>query len=523
MAAFLLLIGILSLQVSTLLAVSITGFELGAGQTVRIRTPVAAGSYFILLRGGDLTTVNEPAALGMNPLTSHPEEVELVDGPSALPIAARFYRVEQVPLDTPRDTDGDGMDDVFELRYSPTLNPLDPRDAGGDPDGDGVTSLVEAKQGTNPLVADVVEPPQVLPLPRFAAGNAHTLALRTDGTLWAWGLSQVGQVGDGTSGPLARHPTPVAIQPESRWQSVVAGFSHSVALRADGALWSWGANTKGQLGDGSDANALVPVAIQPATRWLAVAAGFDHTVALRSDGSLWAWGRNDFGQLGDGTTNNRPSPQAILPATRWKAVVAGAYHTLAVRADGTLWAWGNNLSGELGDGTKVGRTTPVPVLPAVHWQAVAAGLGFSLGLQEDGRLWVWGDNSFGQLGDVSADVNRSVPTVIVPEEHWQAVAAGHSHALAVRADGTLWTWGKNNAGQLGVDPLAARNKPTVVLPNSRWVAVAGGAAHSVALREDGSLWACGQNSSGELGDGSRTRATTAREVLPGGALWLPAP
>lgn len=517
------LFGILAFQLPALLAGPISGFELGPGQGVRIRTPRVEGSYFILLRGGDLSTIHEPAALGMDPSKNHPDDVELIDGPSDVPVAARFYRVEQVSKATPRDTDGDGMDDVFELRYSPTLNPLDPRDAAGDPDGDSVTSLVEAQRGTNPLVADVVDPPQMLLVPRFAAGNSHTLALRTDGTLWAWGLSQFGQVGDGTSGGLARHPNPVAIQPEVRWKSVVAGYSHSVALRADGSLWSWGSNTKGQLGDGSNVNALVPLAIQPATRWLAVAAGFEHTVAVRSDGSLWSWGRNDFGQLGDGTTDQQAVPRAILPGTRWKAVSGGAYHTLAVREDGTLWAWGNNFSGELGDGTKVLKTAPVRIQPGVHWQAIAAGLDYSLGLQEDGTLWAWGDNSFGKLGDGGTSLNRSVPTPIVPEEHWLAVAAGYHHAVAVRADGTLWTWGKNNVGQLGLAPLAARNAPTSVLPDDRWVAVAGGAAHTVAVREDGSLWACGQNPSGELGNGSRSQATNPVEVLPGGALWLPVP
>jgi hypothetical protein len=184
-----------------------------------------------------------------------------------------------------------------------------------------------------------------------AAGANHTVALRGDGTLWAWGDNSSGQLGDGS---ISRRTAPVQIGSATNWVGVAAGANHTVAPRGDGTLWAWGYNSSGQLGDGSTTPRTAPVQIGSATNWVGVAAGANHTVALRGDGTLWAWGDNGFGQLGNGSTTQRNAPVQIGSATDWVGVAAGIYHTVALRGDGTLWAWGYNGSGQLGDGLDPG-------------------------------------------------------------------------------------------------------------------------------------------------------------------------
>jgi len=193
---------------------------------------------------------------------------------------------------------------------------------------------------------------------RLAAGASRSMALKTDGSLWAWGSNWRGGLGDG-SGIIGRS-TPVQVLTE------VAAVSRSgLAIKTDGGLWVWGANYYGQLGDGTTTDRSTPV--QVLTGVAAVTAGSGHSLALKTDGSLWAWGQNGHGKLGDGTTTDRLTPVQVL--TGVAAVSAGWYHTLALKTDGSLWAWGENVSGQLGDGTTTARLSPVPVVGFGHSHA----------------------------------------------------------------------------------------------------------------------------------------------------------
>jgi len=322
---------------------------------------------------------------------------------------------------------------------------------------------------------------------RLAAGNNHSLAIKTDGTLWAWGYNDRGQLGDGTS---TNRSTPVQVLTEVA--AVAAGEEHSLAIKTDGSLWAWGSNLGGKLGDGTRTDRWTPV--QVLTDVAAVAAGVYHTLAIKTDGSLWAWGSNSYGQLGDGIRTLRSStPIQVL--TGVAAVAAGGRHTLALKTDGSLWAWGANW-GQLGDGTQTDRWTPVQVLTGVA--AVTAGYSHTLALKTDGSLWAWGSNDWGQLGD-GTGTDRLTPVQVLTGV--AAMAADYLHSLAIKTDGSLWAWGAN-FGQLGDGTGTNRWTPVQVLTGV--AAAEAGWFHTLARRTDGSLWAWGSNSYGQLGDGTTT-------------------
>jgi len=349
-----------------------------------------------------------------------------------------------------------------------------------------------------------------------SAGAIHSLAVISDGTLWAWGSNSSGRTGLGIGTSSTFVPTQIGTA--SNWQSVSAGGSHSLAVRADGTLWAWGANTNGQLGDNTTTQRLVPTQIGTATNWQSVSAGGSHSLAVRADGTLWAWGSNNDGQLGDNTTTQRLVPTQIVGATNWQSVSAGGSHSLAVRLDGTLWAWGSNTSGQLGDNTTTQRLVPTQIVGATNWQSVSAGGSHSLAVRADGTLWAWGSNTSGQLGD-NTTTQRLVPTQIGTATNWQSVSAGHSHSLAVRADGTLWAWGSNADGRTGLGTSTGnRIFPTQIVGATNWQSVSAGGdstsgGHSLAARSDGRLWTWGANSTGQLGDGTSTQRTSPTLII----------
>ena len=238
---------------------------------------------------------------------------------------------------------------------------------------------------------------------------------------------------------------------------IAAGADHTVAIRSDGTLWAWGDDTYGELGNGTNAAEFVPTQIGTAT-WSAVAAGTAFTIALRSDGTLWAWGLNSSAQLGDGTTVNKNAPEQIGTVTNWSAVAAGAKHVLALRWDNNLWTWGDNTFGQLGNGTTTNNLVPTQIGAGAVWTLISAGFDHSAALRSDESLWMWGNNTFGQLGDGTVS-SESLPEQIGPGVDWRAPAAGTSFTVALRTDGTLWAWGDNASGQLGIGSLQNRPSP----------------------------------------------------------------
>ena len=347
------------------------------------------------------------------------------------------------------------------------------------------------------LLALVAMPTAAIAQNTIAAGSRHSLAIKTDGTLWAWGWNERGQLGDETTEDRS---VPGRVAGLDGVIAVAAGWDHTVALRSDGAVWAWGWNGWGQLGDGTAEDRSVPGRVDGLNGVIAIAGGWYHTVALRSDGTVWAWGENGAGQLGDGTTEDRWVPGRVADLSGVVGVAAAIYHTVALRSDGTVWAWGHNGSGQLGDGTTGPRSVPGRVT-GLDGVIAIAGADHTVALRSDGAVWVWGYNGFGQLGDGTTD-SRSVPGRVAGVDGVIAIAAGRYQTVALKSDGTVWAWGNNGRGQLGDGTTDSRSVPGRVGDLDGVIAIAAGTDHTLGLRSDGTVWAWGGNGSGQLGDGT---------------------
>ena len=345
----------------------------------------------------------------------------------------------------------------------------------------------------------------------ISAGTFHTLALKSDGSLWAWGFNFYGQLGDGCtlSVDCSDSSTPVQVGTDTDWTAITAGRSHTLALKSDSTLWAWGNNSYGQLGDGTTVDNSSPIQVGTDTNWIAIAAGSSHTLALKSDGSLWAWGSNFYGQLGASTSETcfgdpcSTTPVQVETDTNWTAIAIGGGHTIALKSDSSLWAWGRNSSGQLGDGAGGDKPSPIQVDIATNQTSITAGCCHTLSLKNDGSLWAWGANNNGQLGNgTNVNFNKSLPVRVGAETNWTAIAAGYGHTLALKSDGSLWAWGFNSSGQLGDGTRVDKTSPVQVGTATDWISVTAGTWHTIALKNGGSLWAWGSNSSGQLGDGT---------------------
>ena len=331
-----------------------------------------------------------------------------------------------------------------------------------------------------------------------AAGQYHTIAVKTDGSLYAWGDNGYGQLGDGTT---TQRLTPTLIG--SGFASVATGIRHTVGVKTDGTLSSWGDNMVGQLGDGTTAQRLTPTPI--GSGFASVAAGDFHTIAVKWDHSLYAWGFGASGELGDGSSGVAYRPELV--GSGFASACAGAEHSCAVKTDGSLYAWGDNSRGQLGDGSATERHAPV--LVDSEFVSVVAGVGYAVGLRPDGSLYAWGSGGYA-LGDGSSNPQY---TPLFIGSGFASIAAGYDHTVGLKTDGSLWTWGSNYYGQLGDGSTNARATPMLI--GTGYVAIAAGWARTFAVKSDGSLYSWGFNYYGQLGDGTTTPRNTPTLVGTG--------
>jgi alpha-tubulin suppressor-like RCC1 family protein len=445
----------------------------------------------------------------------------------------------------------------------------------------------------------------------ISCGYAHTAAIKTDGTLWVWGrqgyfAGQVGAIGDNTS--VDRSSPVQTVAAGTNWSQVAAGYAACSAIKTDGTLWVWGNNAGGRLGTNDTANRSSPIqTVTGGTNWSKVAAGYSSNAALKTDGTLWVWGRNDFGQLGDNTIIIKSSPvQTGLKSTDWLDVWTGAATVRALKNDGRVFTWGFGTSGQLGSNSSINRSNPIQVIGSVRfknvstggtnnthggaignsfttalvdlsdvyqekyyfsgttggilrlagggqsflnsgltygqlgdnttvrrsspvqtvaggsiWKQVSSGYYFTAGIKTDGTLWTWGRNDFGQLGDNTL-VDKSSPIqTITAGTTWTAVSCGWEFTAALKSDGTLWTWGRNYPrGMLGDNTTVNKSSPVqTVAGGTNWLSVSAGRFNCAAIKADGTLWLWGQGNYGLNGDGTRSDRSSPVQTITGGTNW----
>ena len=332
----------------------------------------------------------------------------------------------------------------------------------------------------------------------LASGSYHGVALKNDGTVWVWGLNSSGQLGDGTT---ATRLTPVAVPGLANVIAISAGAYHTVALKSDGTVWSWGVNSSGQLGDGTTMQRNSPVQVSGLANVATIFSGEYHNFALKSDGTVWAWGQGKQGQLGLGTYVNQAIPVQVTGLTGVTALAGGNYHTVALKADGTVWAWGSNLAGQLGLGTTASNAAPVQVPGLSGIVSVVAGESFSTALKADGTVLAWGYDNDDELGD-GGGPNRLSPAPVAGLSGMIALGAGQFNAFVEDGNGVVRGWGMDNIGSLAQGLATVQPLPDQLLSLSGVASLSAGASHSLAVKKDGTLWAWGANGSGQLGDGT---------------------
>jgi alpha-tubulin suppressor-like RCC1 family protein len=341
------------------------------------------------------------------------------------------------------------------------------------------------------------------------------------GGLWTWGSNNNGQLGDNST---SRKSSPVqTVSAGTNWKQVSAGLEHTVSIKTDGTLWTFGYNFVGQLGDNTSTKRSSPVqTVSAGTNWKQVSARLYQTASIKTDGTLWLWGSNFHGGLGDNTRTDRLSPvQTISFGTNWKQVSAGVYYTAAIKTDGTLWLWGLNDNGQLGDNSVSNKSSPVQTISfGTNWKQVVCGSSHTAAIKTDGTLWLWGDNLYGQLGDNSISDKSSPVQTISFGTNWKQVVCGSTYTAAIKTDGTLWLWGRDNYGQLGDNSVSNKSSPVqTISAGTNWKQVSSGAGHTAAIKTDGTLWLWGLNGFGQLGDNSISNKSSPVQTVSAGSNW----
>jgi alpha-tubulin suppressor-like RCC1 family protein len=341
----------------------------------------------------------------------------------------------------------------------------------------------------------------------IATGDYFTYGLKPNGTLWNWGNNGAGQLGDGTLFDILI-PTPLSST--SSWQKVECGNYNIFAISTTGTLWGAGYNVYGNLGINSTVTIRVLTQIGSASNWKQISASSGFTIGLKTDNTLWGWGQNESYQMGDGTCcSDRLVPGQIGTASDWRFIGAaqGVASVLAIKQNGTLWGWGSNNGGGgllMGESDLSSRAFPTQLDMATDWATISLGAAHVLALKTDGTLWSWGTGQYGQTADdLSPLYFRNSPRQIGTAT-WRMAVAGFFSSYGIKSDGTLWAWGRNQAGQLGDGTTIERRMPVQIGSDTDWIAVAGGSTYGLALKANGSLWAWGNNNYGQLGTGDTT-------------------
>lgn len=355
----------------------------------------------------------------------------------------------------------------------------------------------------------------------IAGGSLYSLFIDENGKAWGSGINEAGQLGDNSVTARCAPVSVVSSAPKtfckiSAGENPFSTYRHSMGIDKNGTLWGWGSNNFfGMMGNPSFASARTPVTVAGQTKtFCEVDCGNAFTIAIDKNGKVWGWGSGNSGRLGNNSVSNQSTPVSVYGSNTFCKISAGPANVLAIDNNGKAWGWGDGKDGVGGRGSTASVNTPVAVCGTRTFchiaigKEAAANVAHGLALDNNGRAWAWGANSSGQIGDNSTTSRLSPVCVCGTVRTFCKIATGDQHSLAIDKNGKLWAWGRNIAGQLGINSTTSYSTPVAVSTSKTFCEIAAGFGFSLALDKDNNFWSWGLNNQGQLGDNSTTSRLT---------------